>query len=143
METAELEVMEMLPPKPWQRLAANMFASGIPFHEIAPQVNQPVQAISGFVTSKQGQALINQAINQNTDMLNRMLEAAAVDTILVLIRIRDSSEKDATRIQAARTILDKIVPSIRPRDNKQNRNAKPLEDPQLEIAKLREFIQQA
>lgn len=142
MEVEKVDVMEMLPPKPWQRLAANMFASGIPFHEIAPQVNQPVQAISGFVTSQQGQMLINQAIKNNVEMLNRMLEAAAVDTLLVLIRIRDTSDKDTTRIAAAKTLLDKIVPSVRPKDRKIG-TVKTIDDPQQEIAKLREFLNQA
>lgn len=145
METGnaqDVEVMEMLPLKPWQRLAANLFASGMPFHEISGQVNQPVVAISGFITSRQGQGLVNQALTMNIEQLDSMLQAAAVDTILTLIKIRDTSDKDTTRVSACKTILDKILPSVRPKD-KSLRKGLESTDPESEIKRLREMLSQA
>jgi len=130
-----------LPVKPWQKIAATMFATGSPVHEISAQVAQPVFIISDFLTSPRGTALLKSVIVDNEARLNDLLDAAAVDSILTLIRIRDTSASDTARIQAAREILSKTLPGLKARDP---RRAASLvggdSSPEDEIARLRKRV---
>jgi hypothetical protein len=125
-----------LPPKPWQRIAASMFGTGSPVHEIAPQVNQPVHVISEFLTSQQGMGLVKEVIRSNADMLEGLLEAAAVDSLMTLIRIRDTSPNDTARINACKELLSKTLPGVKAKEQKRGNNSVVLETTEDEISRL-------
>jgi hypothetical protein len=107
------EVEQDAPPKPWQRLAGLMFINGESFNEISRSINQPVEEISAFITSDRGKELTKTLIGSNEDRLSAMLEAAAVDSILSLVKIRDTSSSDSARVSAACQILDRGVAKIK------------------------------
>jgi hypothetical protein len=102
------------PPKPWQRLAALMFVNGESFDVIARELSQPESEISAFITSPRGKDLIKIIIGTSDDRLASMLEAAAIDSILSLVKIRDTSSSDSARVSAACQILDRGVAKIKP-----------------------------
>lgn len=126
-----------LPLKPWQRIAASLFATGMPIHDISKQVTQPVAEISSWLTSPRAAAILNELIRENADRLDDLLEAAAVDSLLVLIRIRDTSESDSHRISASREILSKTLPGVKARDAKRASDGVTGLSPEDEIALLR------
>lgn len=129
-----------LPLKPWQRIATSLFATGMPIHDISPQVNQPIAEISSWLTSTRAAALINDLLRENTDRIDDLLEAAAVDSLLTLMRIRDTSPNDAHRIAASREILSKTLPGVKARDSKRANELLSTLAPEDEIAKLREQV---
>jgi len=143
VESALSEIVNLndLPVKPWQKIAATMFATGSPVHEISAQVAQPVFVVSEFLTSARGTSLLKSVLSDNEARLNDMLDAAAVDSILVLIRIRDTSASDMARISASREILSKTLPGLKARDP---RRAATLvggdSSPEDEIARLRKRV---
>ena len=131
-----------LPLKPWQRLAASMFATGTPIHNIAVHVTQPVMAVSDFITSPRGQQIISQVLNENKARLDDMLEAAAVDSLLTLIRIRDTSPLDSCRISACKELLAKTLPAVKAREQKRGESTAHGSDPEEEIQRLRAKVTQ-
>lgn len=128
-----------LPIKPWQQISASMFATGTPVHEISTQVSQPIALISEFLTSPRGTLLIKTVLLNNEARLNDLLDAAAVDSILTLIRIRDTSPDDRARIAASREILSKTLPGLKARDPKRGAGTPGMNEgsPEEEIARLR------
>lgn len=128
------------PLKPWQRLSAALFATGTPIYHISPQVLQPVEAVSSFVTSRRGQIIIGQILTENKERLDSLLSAAAVDSLLTLIKIRDTSGSDTARISASKTLLDKTLPGVKARDAKGSPLAHAADNPEDEIARLQKRI---
>jgi hypothetical protein len=133
LNVAEIE----LPLKPWQRLAAGLFATGMPIHEIAPQVTQPVPVVSEFITSRRGQVIIGEVLDENKARLDDLLDACAVDSILTLIRIRDTSRNETARISACNALLSKTLPGVKARDVKSKDTTRHGRDPEEEIARLK------
>lgn len=132
-----IDVMETINVvRPWQRLAASLHATGTPLHDIAVHVNQPVAAISLFITSPPGQALIGTLLTENQERLDSLLEAAGVDSLLVLIRIRDTSTKNPERIAACKEILNRVLPTMKAHESKRKENSSHSKNPQEEIARL-------
>lgn len=141
MENAVLNTVELqLPLKPWQRLAASMFATGTPIHNIAVHVTQPATLVSDFITSPRGQQLISEVLNENKSRLDDMLEAAAVDSLLTLIRIRDTSPLDSARISACKELLAKTLPAVKAREQKRGESNAHGTDPEEEIERLRKKV---
>lgn len=130
-----IDIMEAV-VRPWQRLAASLHATGTPLHDIAVHVNQPVSAISTFLTSAQGQLIINQLLTENQDRLTALLEAAGVDSLLVLIKIRDTSLKNPERIAACKEILNRVLPTVKAQEHKKKDGGIHSNDPQAEIDML-------
>ena len=122
--------------RPWQRLAASLHATGTPLHDISVHVNQPIEAISLFITSPQGQSLIGALLTENQERLDSLLEAASVDSLLVLIRIRDTSAKNPERIAACKEILNRCLPTVKAYDVKRKEGSSHSKDPQDEIDRL-------
>lgn len=123
--------------RPWQRIAAQLHATGTPIHNIALHVNQPVEAISLFITSPAGQAIVNSVLTENKERLDRLLEAAGVDSLLVLIRIRDTSTKNTERISACKEILNRVLPTVKAKESKgHDGGTGHSKDPQAEIDRL-------
>lgn len=123
--------------KPWQRLAASLHATGTPLYDIAPHVSQSVEAISHFITSPQGQQLISTILGENQARLNDLLEACAVDSLLVLIRIRDNPQsKQSEKIAACKELLSRTLPGVKATDSKPREGSKHAHDPAAEIARL-------
>lgn len=122
--------------RPWQRLAASLHATGTPLHDISVHVNQPIEAISLFITSPQGQSLIGTLLTENQERLDMLLEAAGVDSLLVLIRIRDTSAKNPEKIAACKEILNRCLPTVKAYDAKRKENSQHSKDPQDEIDRL-------
>ncbi len=125
-----------LPPKPWQRIAASMFGTGSPVHEISTQVNQPVHVISDFLAGSQGALLVKEVIQSNADRLDGLLEAAALDSLLTLIKIRDTSPNDTARINACKELLSKTLPGVKAKEQKRGNNSVVLETTEDEISRL-------
>lgn len=137
------DIVELqLPLKPWQRLAASMFATGTPIHNISVHVTQPVTAVSDFITSPRGQQIISEVLNENKARLDDMLEAAAVDSLLTLIKIRDTSPLDNARISACKELLAKTLPAVKAREPKRGESPAHGSDPEEEIRRLREKVTQ-
>lgn len=128
---------EIVPTKPWQRLAASLHATGTPLYDIAPHVLQSVEAISYFITSPQGQQLISTILGENQARLNDLLEACAVDSLLVLIRIRDNPQsKQSEKIAACKELLSRTLPGVKATESKPREGSKHSHDPAAEIARL-------
>lgn len=141
MNSAEQPAVNIqLPLKPWQRLAASMFATGTPIYDIATHVTQPVNAVSDFITSRRGQEIVSQILNENKARLDEMLEAAAVDSLLTLIRIRDTSASDSARISACKELLAKTLPGVKARDHKRKETIGNMGDVADEIEQLRKKV---
>ena len=134
---------DTLPEKPWQRIAAMMFGTGSPVHEISKQVNQPVPVISDFITSKRGSELVKEAISQNADRLEALLEAAAVDSLLVLIKIRDNSGTPSAQIAACKELLSRTLPTVKAKDQNKKAGSRNSEAPDAEINRLLSEINRA
>lgn len=126
-----------LPVKPWQRIAASLFATGMPVNDISKQVTQPVESISEFITSPRGRELLNILITENADRLNDLLEAAAIDSLLTLIKIRDTSKSEPARIAASREILSKTLPGVKAREAQKTNLNPSRQSPEDEIAALK------
>jgi hypothetical protein len=126
--------------RPWQRLAASLHATGTPLHDISVHVTQPVEAISLFITSPQGQMLIGKLLTENQERLDSLLEAASVDSLLVLIRIRDTSAKNPERIAACKEILNRCLPTVKAYDAKRKEGSLHSKDPQDEINRLEKSL---
>lgn len=126
-----------LPVKPWQRIAASLFATGMPVHDISVQVTQPVDAISDFLTSSRGRDLLNSILLENKARLDDLLDAAAVDSLLTLIKIRDTSMSETARISASKEILSKTLPGVKAREAKREGLNKSSQDPEDEIRRLK------
>jgi hypothetical protein len=129
-----------LPIKPWQRIAASLFATGMPVYDIAVQVTQPVPDISAFLTSDPGRELINGILVENKARIDDLLEAAAVDSLMTLIRIRDTSNSEAARISASKEILSKTLPGVKARDLENKNKAKGHQSIEDEIATLKSKV---
>lgn len=132
-----------LPLKPWQRISASLFATGMPINDISKQVSQPVSEISSWLTSPRAAAILNELITENAERLDHLLDAAAVDSLLTLIRIRDTSPNDAHRISASREILSKTLPGVKARESKRLSETSSNLSPEDEIALLRSRQAQA
>jgi hypothetical protein len=139
MADTSLDIFNLndLPTKPWQRIAAQMFATGTPVHEIASQITQPIHLISDFLTSKRGTELIKTVLADNEERLNDLLDAAAIDSLLTLIKIRDTSPNDTARIAASREILSKTLPGVKARDQRKSTQTSSTGSPEEEIERLR------
>lgn len=142
LEVQEAVVTLDLPLKPWQRLAASMFATGTPIHSIAVHVTQPVTTVSDFITSRRGQIIISDVLSENKARLDDLLEAAAVDSLLTLIKIRDTSPLDNARISACKELLAKTLPAVKAREQKRSESSAHGNDPEEEIKRLREKVTQ-
>lgn len=136
----EPNVTHMLPDKPWHKLAASLFATGTPIHDITTTVGQPVPVISSFLTSQRGAELIKYVLAENKARLDDLLDACAVDSILVLIKIRDGSDSDSARIAASRELLSKTLPGLKARDAKFLKTNSHSDNPEDEIARLKEKV---
>jgi hypothetical protein len=130
----------VLPVKPWQRIAASLFATGMPVHDIAVQVTQRVEDISEFLTSSRGRDLLNSILLENKARLDDLLDAAAVDSLLTLIKIRDTSKSESARISASKEILSKTLPGVKAREAKRDSSLNSAQDPEDEIRRLREKV---
>jgi hypothetical protein len=131
-----------LPDKPWHRLAASLFATGTPIHDITITVGQPVAAISSFLTSRRGSELIRNVLSENKARLDDLLDAAAVDSLMTLIKIRDTSDSDSARIAASRELLSKTLPGLKARDAKTLKTGSRADNPEDEIARLKAKVAQ-
>lgn len=129
-----------LPVKPWQRIAASLFATGMPVHEIAVQVTQPVPDISSFLTSESGREIINNILVENKARIEDLLEAAAVDSLMTLISIRDTSKSEAARISASKEILSKTLPGVKAREMDNKNKSKGHQSTEDEIATLKSKV---
>ena len=136
----EVTNLNSLPLKPWQRLAASMFATGTPISDISAHVIQPAEVISDFITSPSGQVIVGQILTENKDRLDDLLDAAAVDSLLTLIRIRDTSKNESSRIAACKELLAKTLPGVKAREERKketDRHGLSLED---EISRLQDSV---
>jgi hypothetical protein len=136
----ELEV----PLKPWQRLSAALHATGTPIQDITTHVGKTPEEISLFITSKAGQEIVRGILFENQARLYDLLEAAGVDSLLTLIKIRDSSlSKPAERISACKELLSRTLPNVKARDGKlKEGGGNDGSDPMEEIERLEASIKQ-
>jgi hypothetical protein len=141
MSTTSAEpVAFVLPIKPWQRIATSLFATGMPVYDIAVQVNQPVSDISEFLTCSRGRDLLNSILLENKARLDELLDAAAVDSLLTLIKIRDTSKSESARISASKEILSKTLPGVKAREARRDTFTSNGQDPEDEIRALKEKV---
>jgi hypothetical protein len=105
--------------KPWQRLSAALHATGTPIHDIVTHVGKSVEEISGFITCPRGQKIVREILYENQARLYDLLDAAGVDSLLTLIKIRDNgASKPAERISACKELLSRTLPNVKARDGK-------------------------
>lgn len=131
-----------VPDKPWERLSVLLFANGKPIHDIAQEVNQPVNKISAYITSPKGSAQIKALVGDNEERIVDLIEAAAVDSVLALVRIRDTAASPQAQVSAACQLLDRASPKIKSQDkgNRDRRKANDFNQVADEAAALRQQL---
>jgi len=135
---ADMLDLPSLTLKPWQRLAASMHVTGTPIQDIAPHIGQPVEIVSHFITSKQGAVIMGKLITENQLRLQDLLDAAAVDSLLVLIKLRDNPKtSDAVKVSACKELLSRTLPSVKAKEGTVKEGSAHSQDPQDEIERLR------
>ncbi len=123
--------------KPWQRLAAALHATGTPISDISVSVNQPVPLVSAFITSPAGASIVGSILSENQDRLKDLLDAAGVDSLLVLLKIRDSpSSKNSEKISACKEILARVLPGVKAKEFVGKTGSAKSHDPDDEITRL-------
>lgn len=127
--------------KPWQRLSASLHATGTPIHDIVTHVNKTVYEVSDFITSSRGQQIIGSILGENQIRLYDLLDAAAVDSLLTLIKIRDGLiTKPSERIAACKELLSRTLPGVKARDVVMKEGSAHTDDIHSEIERLQKQI---
>lgn len=103
-----------------ENLMVKLFVRGTPITEIADALKLPYDDVSDFLTGFVGAGMIRQASGDDRERSVRdMLEAAQVDTILQLLRLRDHGENGPTRIAAGKE-LTSMLTSLGPKKGLRN-----------------------
>lgn len=133
-----IEQDEASPVKPWQRLACLLYSTGTPLNDVAREVVMDYAIVSQFVTSPRGVAIMKALVTENPDRMASVVEATVVDSLLCLVKIRDSGKTDGFRLAAAGQLLDRFYPKSKAGDApKRGGSAADFGDVQEQIAKLR------
>ncbi len=118
-----------------------MHVTGTPIQDIAPHIGQPVEIVSAFITSKQGSVIMGKLITENQLRLQDLLDAAAVDSLLVLIKLRDSPKSsDAVKVSACKELLSRTLPSVKAKESTLKEGSAHSSDPEDEIARLKGLL---
>ena len=124
--------------KPWHRLAVRLHLEGWPNHDIANELRQPVADIAEVITTKDGKKEIAKALEEDEKVVVKILEAAGIDSIYTLIRLRDGAKTESVRYNAAKTLLEHG--QGKPLAKIQQINEEFSRDPQAEAEKIREEL---
>jgi hypothetical protein len=133
-----------IPVAPWQRLSAALHATGTPIHSIVTHVNKTLPEISEFITSAKGQEIIREVLYENQARLYDLLDAAGIDSLLTLIKIRDGQmSKSTEKIAACKELLSRTLPNVKARESKPKEGSGAgAVDVQDEISRLEKSITQ-
>ena len=124
--------------KPWHRLAVRLHLEGWPNHDISNEWRQPMADIAEVITSKEGKAEIAKVLADDEKVVTKILEAAGIDSIYTLIRLRDGAKTESVRYNAAKTLLEQG--QGKPLAKIQQINDEISKDPQAEAEKIREEL---
>ncbi len=92
-----------------EKVVLKMFAQGVPLDSIADCVNVSYETVSNTVSSARSQALLKDMIDpDDEDQIRGILTAARVDTIMTLVRQRDTGDTSAARIAAGKELNDML-----------------------------------
>jgi hypothetical protein len=131
-------VSSMEPIKPWQRLACLLYSNGIPLHNVAQEVNMELTVVTKFVTSDQGAELMKALVGENPERMVNIIEATALDSLLMLVNIRDCGKTEAIRLSACSQLLDRFFPKAKAGEVKKKAGeGVDFSNIQHEIARLR------
>lgn len=130
------------PEKPWQRLAVLLFSNGTPICDIALELAKDVKDVTQFVTSTKGSIMLKTLVGDNEDRLDEIIQAAAIDSVLALVRIRDTATMPSAQVSAACQLLDRATPKMKSQDQKarKNKRSNDFAKIQSEIDNLREEL---
>jgi hypothetical protein len=130
------------PEKPWQRLAVLLFSNGTPIVDIANELAKEVKEVSSFITSPKGALLLKTVVGDNEDRLEDIIQAAAIDSVLALVRIRDTAPMASAQVSAACQLLDRATPKVKSQDQKQRKQRRSNDFTKVssEILALREEL---
>ena len=115
---------------------------GWPNHDIANELRQPIADIAEVITSKDGKQEIAKALAEDEKVIVKILEAAGIDSVYTLIRLRDGAKTETVRYNAAKTLLEHG--QGKPLAKIQQISDEFSKDPQAEAEKIKEelFLQQ-
>ena len=94
--------------------------------------------IAEVITSKEGKAEIAKVLADDEKVVTKILEAAGIDSIYTLIRLRDGAKTESGRYNAAKTLLEQG--QGKPLAKIQQINDEISKDPQAEAEKIREEL---
>lgn len=129
------------PIKPWQRLACLLYSNGTPLHDVAREVNIDVQIVSLFVTSEKGIAILKALTTENPDRMSSIIEATTIDSLLRMVRLRDSGKSESVQLTAAGQLLDRFFPKTKATEPpRKGGSASDFVNVQDQIAELRKEV---
>lgn len=99
----------------WEPIAARLFATGTPLHDIARYVQMEEAKIAHYLCTEKGMALVKLHTDGRQSRIDELLREGVLDTLLVIGRLRYSSS-DATKLAACKAWLDhaRLIPARAP-----------------------------
>lgn len=132
-----------LPVRPWQRLACLLYANGTTLRDISRELERDQREVTEFVTSARGRSILSKLIEANAARLDDLLRASAVDSLLVLVQLRDSGESESIRSRCAIEILNKTRGYASPvKELTKSEAMEDFDNVEEEIKLLREKVEQ-
>jgi hypothetical protein len=141
-ESPSIQENDSIPIKPWERLAALEFTNGTSFEDMSKMLGKEYNEVSTFITSSRGVKAVQTILRMDPERLQNVVDAAAYDSIVALIKIRDLGRNESARITAANSLLERVLPRLQNKKHSgrvitPHRPGESLED---EIARLRDEI---
>jgi hypothetical protein len=128
----ELEApYEVQSEKPWHRVLAYMLIKGATVKDAAQELGKSVDHCRAVKKQPWFKQLTAELCKQHfNDDVTRLLEGAAVESIMTLTDLASSAESEPVRRSAASDLLNQYL------RNKPVESEDPIEDPQAELDKL-------
>lgn len=95
---------------PWHRLAAMLAAQGLSYKEIAERINRTPQWVATVLKQPYARSVMLEEIHRaGKDELEALLKGTARDCIWKLIELRDSAVNESVQLNAANSLLDRLL----------------------------------
>lgn len=95
-----------VPVSKWSNIACKLYVAGESFHVIANTLALDEDEVKSFVTSPGGQTICRDLITDENQAVKNILRGSKLDTVNMLIQMRDTAQSESVRLSTCKTILD-------------------------------------